>query len=332
MDSSAVMPAIIHPSRSARLASWLALLYFFGGFGWLIFRAATETGIYGAVVAWEESNGHSDRFTPFLPGLVLWYVPILIFDHLPSDHSPAIRAGQEFFKSLSRPQPTTHEVIRANLDDENFGQRTTRFARNAALIAMALGFGLAGIIQVIGSEGAGQPIPLLTLSELLATDPNKIPDYVILTGAVAHPELAWVNSYTIRHTDYNDYYIPRTAPAWTPSQSAPVSVIELDPYGSDSAANVEGELSVNSLDGWMPKEIGKMGWSVAPTVYVVNQDPLLNGVVPGPDRISQCMCMIMGVFVAIVFLSAGFTQKRRWKKDREIWGDNPDYRNPYGDK
>jgi hypothetical protein len=324
------MSEIVRPPLSVRLAPWLALLYYVGGFGWLIYRAATGTGIYGAVQAWEESNGHSDSFTPFLPGVILWYIPILIFDHLRAAQHPAIRAAQQFFQTISRRPMSSGATIRGNRNNQDFGHRAMRMGNIMALVTFGLGVFGAGLIQIIGSEGAGQPIPQLTIAQLLAANPQTLPAYIHLTGATPHPELAWVNSYTIRNSNYADYYIPRTPPDWVSTNMAPVNVIELDMFGPDTSADVEGELSVNSLDPWMPGLIAKMGWTVAPTVYVVKTNPDLNGVLPGPDRLSQSMLLFSTGFGAIVVWSAAFNLRRRWLKERNTFEEG--YRNPYGDR
>jgi len=51
----------------------------------------------------------------------------------------------------------------------------------------------------------------------------------------------------------------------------------------EGSADPEGALTANGLQGWMPAQIAQKGWAPAKPVYVLSEDPSLNGIVPGAD-------------------------------------------------
>jgi hypothetical protein len=307
---------------SRRLAYWAGYFYFFAGFAYLVYGAATKSGPFEIVTGWQVRQfGSSNTFTAFLPGFFLLALSVLaLLKLLPAGPSVAgsIRAGVS--AALSSPAKSLRfSALAAGLPQKRrpVAIRNLRFI---SLVFVAISTIICAMVEIIGAHGAGAAIPAYTPAQLAAADPDTLPSYVRIVGTTPESNLAFGNRYTIRGRPYLDYYIPRVSAGWTPDKA--VTIVEEDQsfpgelpsteFGMlpEGSADPEGTLVVNGLDSWMPERIAKTGWRPANPVFVITEDADLHGVVPGPDQSHLFFALPFFLLALMCFVSSHRLQAR----------------------
>lgn len=180
------------------------------------------------------------------------------------------------------------------------------------LSLLAGGVGYALVVR-IGSRGAGQPLPELTLRA--ATRPGAtLPGYAKLVGAVARPEASWVHRHADRQTRYRDIYTPLTGPGWRPGDAVALLEEDRTVAGEDTAPHgpLEGSMARGALPGWMLGELRRRGVAVVDDPVVLTRRDL-GGVTPGADMIGAALAAVFGVVFATLFsgISLAWLHRRR---------------------
>ncbi len=313
-------PALPEPAPPAPPvdARWAArgrlaiLVWYGGGFVLLMAGVLAQAGPFGWLAAWQVRHWGGDTLiVTVLPAFVLIAAPVVILQMLPRHPDrPFLLGAQDAIapgRNTAIQPPTPARMAQVLLACARGG-----FAA-AGLFLAAGGMGFE-LIQRIGNEGAGQPLPELGLAAV-ATPGAVLPPYARLVGVVAQPDHAWTHDHAVRQTRYSDRYVPLTDPGWGPGDA--VTLLEEDrSVVGDPVDNwsgpVEGALARDAMPDWMADDMRRSGLALAAHPVVLTR-LALGGATPGADMIAAGLVGIGGVMFAVLSCIAalGWLYRRR---------------------
>ncbi len=289
------------------------LLWCLGGLGVLLAGTLLQVGPSGWASAWQVRHwGYDNPVLSFLPGFVVLAIPVVVLQVTSRRARPLPRGGAR--DGLDQAGPSTGGPP----SPERMARVLLRLARGglvaAPLFLLAGGIGF-GLVVLVGSRGAGAPLPELTLIAV-ARAHGDLPGYARLVGAIPRPEAAWLHEHAIRRTLYRDTYTPLTGAGWTAGD--PVVVLEkrseVAGEVTDALAPVlEGGLARGVIPGWMLGELRRRGVAVTDDPVVLTRQAL-GGVVPGADLVVAGLCAGLGVMFALVSLVASLVWLRQRRR------------------
>ncbi|MEK6423591.1 MAG: hypothetical protein V4801_28720 [Burkholderia gladioli] len=316
------------------------LLWWFGGYGWVMVDLVRDRGPFAFLLRWQTAlfGGASLLVAAGLAAIVIFLGPrcavrglrrVWPGNALLAELDMQLRdAGRSRGALTARSRATWREA------DAAARLRIARCARNIGLgmagVALIAGGGLSAWLHWVEYADAGRP---LTPVALVANRPVALgdaSDWVRVSGASPQRDAVLVRDYTIRRSAYRDYSTPLVPAGWRKGDR--VYLIEEDhtvrlgngednDADSDLRANppglLEGTLSFGGPRDDVVAAFQRDGYDVGPWTAVLRRDTSLQGRIPGvPDAVT---ILIVGETAMFVLIGLGVAINRQMRMRRIEW-------------
>ncbi|GAB7536183.1 hypothetical protein [Burkholderia sp. 3C] len=307
------------------------LLWWFGGYGWVIFDIVRDRGPFAFLLSWQTAlfDGANLLVAAGIAAVAVFLGPRWAVRGLrrvwPDNAVLADLSAQ--LRDAGRSRGALSAQSRAAWRDADAAGRLriARRARNIGLgmagVALAAGGGLSAWLHIVEYADAGKP---LTPVALVANTPialGNASDWVQVSGALPKLEAVFVRDYTVRRTSYRDYLtplVPLVPAGWRKGDR--VYLLELDSTvrrgnddDNDRQANppglLEGSLSFGGPRDDIAAAFQREGYDVGPWTAVLKRDTSLMGRIP--DQPAGVTILIWGETAMFVLIGLGVAISRQ---------------------
>ncbi len=324
------------PSRPTTIVPrWLfactMLLWWFGGYGLVMYDVAVDRGPFSFLVRWQGAlfGGSSLVASGLVAVVVIFFGPPWLLRRLrrlrPDSALIADLDAQMRLAMRSRGELRAQARTRWDAAGTDGRIRMARRVRNTALGMAVAGLVIASAIsawiRLVEDKDAGRPLTAVTLSASAPIAIGEASDYARIGNATPVLDAVYVRDYSIRHTAYRDYYTPLVPAGWQPGQR--VYLLEQDGtvlhHGRDEDTSaradppgpLEGELSFGGPREDVTAAFGQSGYAVGPWTAILRRDTSLNGRIPAtPGFLTVMVWLEAGLFVVTGLIIAGLKQRQ----------------------
>lgn len=322
-------------SGRRRVPAWLVgilmLLWWFGGYGAVIYSLIEDRGPFTFLLRWQEAlfGGSNILLAAGIAAIVIFLGPPFVIGRLqrlwPDNPVIADLGSQIRRASRSRAELTAESRARWDAADGAGKLRIARRTRNAGLYFAAASFIIALVVAVwtniATNTDAGKPLTPVTMRPDAPIVLGNSSPWVHVVNGTPLLDGVFARDYSIRGHAYRDYYTPIVPPGW--HSGGRIYLLERDDtiprYHdaqdiADPPGALEGELSPGGPREGVADAFREAGYDVGPWTAVLKRDITLGGKIPGEDPTMNILIWGEGGLFAFVGLIAAFIGQRRLKR------------------